>query len=81
MDLPITNGIASSKVDDKQDDFNFEIDNGFLYGDFLRSPSHGVYISLLIRFARVCSNVRQANNINQFIFLSFGILGFIVDEA
>ena len=29
----------------------------FLDGDVPRSPSYGVYISQLIRFARVCSNV------------------------
>ena len=45
LDLSITNDIASSKVDDKQDDFNFEIDSEFLYGDVPRSPSYGVYIS------------------------------------
>ena len=29
----------------------------FLDGDVPRTPSYGVYISQLIRFARVCSNV------------------------
>ena len=59
LNLSITNGIASSKNYDKQDDFNFfEIVNfAFLDGDVPRSPSYGVYISQLIRFARVCSNV------------------------
>ena len=43
---------------DKRDDFNFEIVNfPFLDGDVPRSPSYGLYISQLIRFARVCSNV------------------------
>ena len=56
--LTITNGIVSSKIYDKRDDFNFEIVNfPFLDGDVPRSPSHGVYISQLIRFARVCSNI------------------------
>ena len=56
--MSITNGIVSSKIYDKQDDFNFEIVNFlFLDGDEPRSPSYGVYISQLIRFARVCSNV------------------------
>ena len=58
LNLSITNGIASSKNYDKQDDFNFEIVNfPFLDGDVPRSPSYGIYISQLIRFARVCSNV------------------------
>ena len=58
LNLSITNGIVSSKIYDKRDDFNFEIVNfPFLDGDVPRSPSYGVYISQLIRFARVCSNV------------------------
>ena len=44
---------------------NFEIINfPFLDGDVPRSPSYGVYISQLIRFARVCSNVDDFNNRN-----------------
>ena len=63
--LSITNGIVSSKIYDKRDDFNFEIVNfPFLDGDVPRSPSYGVYISQLIRFARVCSNVDDFNNRN-----------------
>ena len=33
----------------------------FLDGDVSRSPSYGVYISQLIRFARVCSNADDFN--------------------
>ena len=58
LNLSITNGIVSSKIYDKRDDFNFEIVNfPFLDGDVPRSPSYGVYISQLIRFARVGFNV------------------------
>ena len=32
-----------------------------------RSPSYSVYISQLIRFARVCSNVDDFNNRNLFL--------------
>ena len=39
----------------------------FLDGDVPRSPSYGVYISQLIRFARVCSNVDDFNNRNLFL--------------
>ena len=54
LNLSITNGIVSSKIYDKRDDFNFEIVNfPFLDGEVPRSPSYGVYISQLIRFARV----------------------------
>ena len=68
LNLSITNGIVSSKIYDKRGDFNFEIVNfPFLDGDVPRSPSYGVYISLLIRFARVCSNVNDFNNRNLFL--------------
>ena len=47
----------SSKIYDKWDDFNFEkVNFQFLDGDAPRSPSYGIYISQLIRFARVSSN-------------------------
>ena len=68
LDLSITNGIVSSKIYDKRDDFNFEIVNfPILDVDVLRSPSYGVYISQLIRFARVFSNVDDFNNRNLFL--------------
>ena len=68
LNLSITNGIVSSKIYDKQDDFDFEIVNfPFLDGDVLHSPSYGVYISQLIRFARVCSIVYDFNNRNLFL--------------
>ena len=67
LNLSITNGIVSSKIYDKRDDFNFEIVNfPFLDGDVPRSPSYGVYIYQLIRFARVCSYVDDFNNANSF---------------
>ena len=66
--MSITNGIISSKISDKQDDFNFEMVNfPFLDDDVPRSPSYGVYISQLIRFARVHSNVYDFNNSNLFL--------------
>ena len=58
----------TSKIYHKQGDFNFEIEKfPFLDGDVPRSPSYGVYISQLIRFARVCSNVDDFNNRNLFL--------------
>ena len=65
LNLSITNGIVSSKVYDKRDDLNFEIVNfPFLDGDVPSSPSYGVYVSQLIRFARVCSDVDDFKNRN-----------------
>ena len=63
--MSITKGIVSSKIYDKKDDFNCEIVNvPFLDGDVPRSPFYGVYISQLVRFARVCSNVEDFKNRN-----------------
>ena len=58
LHLSISNGFVSSKIYDKRDDFDFDIVNfPFLVGDVPRRPSYRVYISQLIRFARVCSHV------------------------
>ena len=63
LKLSITNGIVSSEIYYERDDFNFEIVNFPLFdGDVPGSPSYGVYISRLIRFAGVCSNVDDFNN-------------------
>ena len=43
LNLSITNGIVSSKIYDKRDDFNFEIVNFPFLGDVPRSPSYGVF--------------------------------------
>ena len=64
LHLSISNGFVSSKIYDKRDDFDFDIVNfPFLDGDVPRRPSYGVhvYISQLIRFARVCSHVDDFN--------------------
>ena len=54
--LFIVDGFVSCKIYDKRDDFDFEIvDFPFLDGDVPRAASYGVYISQLIRFARVSS--------------------------
>ena len=46
--------------------FDFDIVNSpFLDGDVPRRPSYGVYISQLIRFARVCSHVNEFNTRNK----------------
>ena len=72
LNLSIANGLVSSKIYDKRDDFNIEIANfPFPDGDVPSSPSYGVYISQLIRFARVCSNDDDFNNRNLFLLLSY----------
>ena len=53
LNLSKTNGIVSSKIYDKRDNFNFKIVNfPFLDVNVLRSPFYGVYISPLIRFQK-----------------------------
>ena len=66
LHLSISNGFVSSKIYDKRDDFDFDIVNfPFLDGHVLRSTSYGVYISQLIRFARVSSHVVDFNARNK----------------
>ena len=66
LHLSISNGFVSSKIYDKRDDFDFDTVNfPFLDGDVPRRPSYGVYISQLIRFARVCIHVDDFNTRNK----------------
>ena len=58
----ISNGTVSTKIDDKRDDFDFDVVNFlFLDGDIPRRTSYGLYISQLIRFARASSNPSDFN--------------------
>ena len=62
LHLSLSNGFVKTKIFDKRDDFDFDIvDFPFLDGDVPRSTSYGVYISKLIRFARVSSHVNDFN--------------------
>ena len=66
LHLSISNGFVSSKIYEKRDDSDFDTVNFlFLDGDFPRSTSYGVYISQLIRFARVSSHVADFNARNK----------------
>ena len=64
LHLSIANGFVSSKIYDERDDFDFDIVN-FPDGDVPRCASYGVYISQLIRFARVCNHVADFNARNK----------------
>ena len=58
LHLSIPDGFVKTKSYDKRDDFDFDIVNfPFLDGDVPRSTSYGVYVSQLIRFARVSNHV------------------------
>jgi hypothetical protein len=68
LNLNIDNGVLTTSIYDKRDDFNFQIVNyPDLSGDIPRATSYGVYISQLTRFARGCSNIQDFNNRNLII--------------
>ena len=71
LHLSISNGFVSSKIYDKRDDFDFDIVNFPFFG-WWRSPFYllrgfwfYIYISQLIRFARVSSHVIDFNARNK----------------
>ena len=66
LHLSISYGFVKTKIYDKRDDFDFDIMTfPFLDVDVPRSTSYGVYISQLIRFARVYSHVDDFNTRNK----------------
>ena len=68
LHLSISNGFVSSKIYDKRDYFDFGIVNFLFFGrDVPRSASYGVYISQLIRFARVSNHVTDFNTRNKIL--------------
>ena len=66
LHLSISDGFVKIKIYDKRDDFDFDLVNfPFLDGDVHCSTSYGVYISQLIRLARVSSHVDDFNTRNK----------------
>ena len=66
LHLSILDGFVSSKINNKRDDFDFDIVNfTFLDGDVPRTTSYGVYISHLIRCARMSSHFADVNARNR----------------
>ena len=75
--LTISDGFISSKLYDKCDDFDFAIVNfPFLDGDITRATAYGVYISQVIRFARLSSHVAGLNTRNQILTAKLLKLGY-----
>ena len=67
LHLSISNGFVSNKIYDERDDFDFDMVNfPFLDGDVPRHHSYRVYISQLIRFARMCSHADDFNARNKY---------------
>ena len=60
LHLSISDGFVSSKIYDIGD-----VIFPFLDGDVSHRPSYGVYISLLLRFSRVCRHVDDVNARNK----------------
>ena len=66
LHLSVSNGFVSTKIYDKRDNFDFDIVNfPFLDNNVHCRLSYGVYISQLISFARVCSQVTDFNARNK----------------
>ena len=61
IDMQIqNNNTLYTKIYDKRDDFNFEINNfPNLSGNVHFKRSHGIVISQLIRYSKVCVNVND----------------------
>ena len=72
LHLAISDGFVSSKIYHNRDDFDFYIVNfRFLDGNIPRATSYGVYISQLIRFARVSSHFADFLARNQILTAKF----------
>ena len=63
LHLSVSDGFVKTKIYDKRDDFDI-VNFPFLDGDIPRLTSYCVYISQLIRFARVSSHVDDFNTGN-----------------
>ena len=64
LHLSISDGFVKNKIYIKRDAFD-TVNFPFFDGDVPRSASYGVYISQLIRFARVSSHVDDFNTRNK----------------
>ena len=66
--MSISNGIVSSRIYEKRDNFDFEIVNfPFLDGNDPRSTPYRVYNSQLIHSARVSSHIADSNTRNKLL--------------
>ena len=71
LHLSISNCFVKIKIYVERNDFDFVIVNfPFLDGAVPRSASYGVYISQLIRFARVSSHADDFNTRNKVVILN-----------
>ena len=75
LHLSISGGFVKTKIYDKRDDFDI-VKFPFLDGDVPRSISYGVYISQLVRFARVSSHADDFNTRNKVLAAKFPRQGY-----
>ena len=66
LHLSISHGFVKTKIYDERDDFDI-VNLPFLDGNVPRSTSYVVYISQLIRFARVSSHADDFTTHNKFL--------------
>ena len=72
LNLCISNGLVSTKIYDKRDDFDSDIVNfPFLDGDVPRHNSYGVYISQLIDSPELLQILVTLTNIIKPLLLNF----------
>ena len=77
LHLSISNRFVSSNIYDKHDDFDFDIVNfPYLDWDASCSTSYSVYISQLIRFARVSSHMTDFNTRDTILTGKFSIKSY-----
>ena len=72
----ISNDIVCTKIDNKRDDFDFEMVN-FPFLDVPRSTSYGVYIPQLSLFARASSYVADFNTRDKLLTLKLLKQGYL----
>ena len=71
------NGTVRISVYDKREDFNFKIVNfPYLDSNIPRNPAYGVYISQLVRHARICSRKDDFINRHQRLSLNLQQQGY-----
>ena len=77
LHLLISDNFVKTRFFDKRDTFDLDIVNfQFLDGDVPRWTSYGVYISQLLRFARVSSHVDDFNTRNKVLTAKLLIQGY-----
>ena len=57
--MPISEGFVYFKIYDKRDNFGLDILNLFLDGDIPHATTYGLYLSQLIRFARISGHLPE----------------------